>query len=230
MQQKSVFFPLILTDLNLVWSQVLHLGTPVSFPARTFISSSGVSGRESCNGMYFIKRGRVRLSSLSMSGQEKVMLYMSKNVLFNEIPMLVYSYDYVFTCMEHTEAVFWPKRFLDEKLAREKPELIFNLLESLSRKSQSFYVQLSAQRNYSTFGNVCRTLYSMHLFNRVKGAIVPQLTQQEVAAFLGIHRSSLHKALTRLKDEGVIGQYSRKQLSVFDENRLLAYCEEAKEE
>ena len=230
MQQSYFFSPIILTDLNTVWEQLLHLGVPVSFPVRSFISASGAPSVDSASGMYYIKRGRVRLSSLNISGQEKVMLYMGRGVLFNEIPMLQFSHDYVFTCMEDTETVFLSKKLLTDKFIKEYPALFLNLLESMSKKSQNFYSQLSALRSFSSFANVCRTLYSMHLFQRLRGTIVPHLTQQELAAFLGIHRSSLHKALTRLKEEGIIGPYSRKQLALHDEKALYEYAMKTDEE
>lgn len=230
MRQTYLFSPIILTDINTVWEQFLHLGVPVSFPVRSFISASGAPSSESASGMYYIRRGRVRLSSLNISGQEKVMLYMGRGVLFNEIPMLQFSHDYVFTCMEDTETVFLSKKLLTDKFIKEYPPLFLNLLESMSKKSQNFYSQLSALRSFSSFANVCRTLYSMHLFQRVRGNIVPQLTQQELAAFLGIHRSSLHKALTRLKEEGTIGPYSRKHLALLDEKALYEHALKTEEE
>ena len=223
MPEASGFKPIILTDLNTPWEKVLDQGTPVSFARRTIISARAFG--ESASGMYYIKKGHVRLSNIAANGQEKMMFYMGRGTLFNEIPMLQAETDYLFTCMEETDAIFFPKKRITEDFIRRHPELMLNLLESMSRKSRSFYTQLSGLRAYDTFANVCRMLYSMYLHNKSGGKVVPRLTQQEFAAFLGVHRSSLHKALSRLQNEGVVGRYSRKELEVRDPDRLLAYTE-----
>jgi CRP-like cAMP-binding protein len=128
--------------------------------------------------------------------------------------------------MEETEAVFLPKKKFTEDFIRENPELIQNLLESLSKKSQHFFQQLCNLQMFTTFGNLCRSLYSMHLYQRRNDKIVPRLAIQELAAYLGVHRSSLHKGLKRLKVEGVIGEYSRSNLKIYDIPRLALYCAE----
>ena len=216
------FYPVILVDLNTPWEKVLDSGTPVSFPVKSVISPN--SSGASASGMYYIRRGRVRLSNIAANGQEKVMLYMGRGTLFNEIPMLQMGTDYLFTCMEQTDTVFISKKKMTRDFIREYPELMLNLLDSMSKKSHGFYSQLSGLRAFDSFVNVCRTLYSMHLFNRVGAVVVPRLTQQELAAFLGVHRSSLHKALFRLKDEDIIGPYNRNRLDILDPDRLLAYA------
>lgn len=223
MKRGMYFAPIILVDLNKPWEKVLPMGTCVRFTAKAIVSSSTFKFHDS--GIYYIKKGCIRLSSIGLNGQEKVMLYMGKGTLFNEIPMLQYTYDYIFTAMEPTEAAFWPKKRLTTEFIKEYPDLLFNLLESMSKKTQGFYSQLSKTHTIGTFANVCRVLYSMALYNQSGGRIVPRLTQQEFAAFLGVHRSSLHKALFRLREEGVIGHYSRNELTIHDLDSLLAYAE-----
>jgi CRP-like cAMP-binding protein len=82
-------------------------------------------------------------------------------------------------------------------------------------------------QTFTAFGNLCRALYSMHLHQKKKDRIVPRLAQQELAAFLGVHRSSLHKAMTRLRAEGIIGAYSKSSLEIRDIDRLEGYCGES---
>lgn len=223
MPEASGFQPIILVDLNTPWEKVLDQGRPVGFAAKTIISA--LSFEEFTSGMYYIKKEHVRLSNIASNGQEKMMFYMGRGTFFNEIPMLQSGTDYLFTCMDATDAIFFPKKRITEDFIRRYPELMLNLLDSMSRKSRSFYSQLGGLRAYDTFANVCRILYSMHLFHKSGGRIVPRLTQQEFAAFLGVHRSSLHKALFRLQSEGVIGRYSRSELDIHDLERLRAYAE-----
>lgn len=221
---NSTYAPTILTDLNTPWEQVFHLGTPVSFKAKTILSARTADIEKA--GLFYIKRGRIKLSHIAPNGQEKIMIYMGKGMLFNEIPMLLPFSDALFTVMEPTDAVFFPKKRLTLDFIKQYPHVILNMLESVSKKSQIFYTQLCTLRSFGTFANVCRALYSMHLYNREGQKIVPRLTQQELAALLGVHRSSLHKALFRLQSEGIIGTYSRKELPLYNEKVLKEYAEE----
>jgi CRP-like cAMP-binding protein len=225
MSAKSSFQPVIFGDLNSPWEKVLSLGILQSFSAKTIIPAR--SRGDVGVGMYYIRRGCVRLSNITPSGREKIMLYMARGMIFNEIAMFHSLKAHLFTCMEATETVFIPQKRITVDFIRDHPELILNLIESVTKKSASFYVQLFGLRAFDTFVNVCRVLYSMYLFNRSNGNVVPRLSQQELAAFLGIHRSSLHKALLRLKKEGIIGSYHRRNFAVHSPERLLAYSEGA---
>lgn len=221
---RPPFYPLMMENLNKSWEKVLPLGTKASFPAKTVITGRSPGIKDP--GMYYIKRGKVRLSHVTLSGQEKMLLYMGEGMLFNEIPMLTVSTDYIFTCVEATEAVFWTRKQITADFISRHPELVLNLMEAMSKKMQSFYMQLCGMSSYNAFINVCRVLHSMELYQKKNGIVVPGISKQELAAFLGIHRSSLHKALARLQDEGVIGAYTRHYLEVKEAETLRRYAED----
>lgn len=223
MQAISEFKPIFLVDLNTPWERVLDLGKMLTYAPKSIIPSYHIDNFFS--GIYYIKKGHVRLSHIAANGQEKVMFYMGHGTLFNEISMLQERTISLLTCIEPTEIIFFPKNRLNEDFIRCHPDLILNLLDSMSFKTITFYTQLGGLQAYDTFTNVCRTLYSMHLFNRVGDKIMPPLTKQELATYLGVHRSSLHRSLFRLQNERIMGTYSRKELEIYDLERLLAYAE-----
>lgn len=226
MSKKTLFYPLVMVNMNLPWESVTPLGTPIFFPAKTVITAHS-SGFGKKPGLYYIKKGKVRLSNVSLDGHEKMLLYMGEGTLFNEIPMLTATSDYMFTCVENTNAVFWTSEQITTGFIREYPDLLLNLLEAMGAKMQNFYAQLCGMSSYGSFLNVCRVLYIMYLFQRDKsGVVVPGISKQELSAFLGIHRSSLHKALARLQGEGVIGAYTRACLEVIDAEALCKYAKE----
>ena len=222
MQHKVEFLPLFYNNFNTPWEQVLHLGISKTFPAKTIITRPARTAYQ--EGMYYIKRGLIRLSQLTATGEEHDMLYMGHGMLFNEIPMFRADSNHLFTCLKETDTVFLPKSLLTKQFVQQHPELMLNLLESLVNKASCFYTKLYTVNNLDTFTSVCRTLYSMHLYNQHQDKItVPGLTQQELASFLSIHRSSLHKVLIRLKNEGIIGNYSKKELNILRPEVLYTY-------
>lgn len=224
---RPPFYPLVLENLNNCWEKVLPLGTPASFPAKTVITGRSPGMKDA--GMYYIKRGRVRLSHVTLGGQEKMLLYMGEGTLFNEIPMLTVSSDYMFTCVESTEAVYWTRQQITADFISRYPDLVLNLMETMGKKMQSFYTQLCGMSSYNSFTNVCRVLHSMQLYQQKNGVVVPGVSKQELSAFLGMHRSSLHKALARLQDEEIVGTYTRNYLEVKDAEALRRYAEDIME-
>ena len=220
---KDHFVPIILRDINAPWERVLSLGKPVFFPKHTILQGGEENSRGP--GMFYILSGRIRLSFLAVNGQEKFLFYMGKGVLFNEMPMFLQTYPSLafFSCMENVHAVFLSKKLFTLDFIRKNPDLALNMISSLTLKARNFHAQLCSIGIHDAFTNVCRILYSMYLFNQDNGKIVPWLTQQEFAAILGIHRSTLHGALSRLRAEGIIGKYCRNLLEINDVEQLYCY-------
>lgn len=125
------FAPIVLNNLNKPWEQAFSHATRLSFPAKKIISSR--TGLPAHDGMYYIAQGRIRLSYIAANGAEKVLFYLGSGTLFNEIPMLVSSNVAVFTATMPTIAYFWKRKCLPN-IFLEHPELINNMLESLSIK------------------------------------------------------------------------------------------------
>ena len=222
MDISGEFAPIILSNLNTPWERVFSLGTPISFSPKKIVLTR--ENNASLDRLYYITRGRIRLSHIAPNGSEKVLFHMSRGMLFNEIPMFIYVQNALFTAVEETDAYYWTRDTLSLAFIKEYPDLINNLLQSLSTKASNFHMQLCSQGLFTSFINVCRALYSMHLYQRRGDKVSPHLTQHELAAMLGVHRSSLHKALTRLKDEYVIASYSKKELVITNLGALLNYA------
>jgi CRP/FNR family transcriptional regulator len=226
MNEDAYFYPLILEDINNAWEPMLPRISPAVFPAKSVISRCRSSGNVE-DRLFFIKKGLIRLSQIDYRGIEKIMLYMGKGTFFNENPVFnpYPCDDYYFTSIDETEAMMLPKKLV-AGIIREHPRLAFDMMRSMSVKTYTFYRQLSSMRNRRSFGNTCRILYGMHRYQRKNGIIVPRISQRELAAYLGIHRSSLHKNLLRLKKENIIGRYSRRCLEIRGLRQLYTYAVE----
>ncbi len=220
--KEALFPPIILKDLNAAWAKVLHLGTQVNFKRNQILA---VDENYNANGAYFIKEGCIRLSYIAPNGQEKVLFFIGKGSLFNEVPSVSPSSPCIFTSVTPTTAVYFKKSLVTSpRFAVEHPEVVLNWVESTSIKTGCLFRQLCDVGLFDVFTNVCRLLYTMAQHHKEHGKIVPHLSQQECASYLGIHRGSLHKALSRLKDEGVIESYSRHELRILNMEQLREYA------
>lgn len=225
MPRNESLLPIIITGMNEPWEKITHLGTRERFPKRSVVAGGGAD----VDGIYYLVRGLVRLSCITRAGKEYAMLYMGEGMLFNENDIFHKGLNNFLTSIEPLETVFFPRAMLNEQFFGEHPDLAMNLISSMSQKTRVLYSLLGATRSLDSFAHVCRVLYRMHLFNRVqeagssKSRIVPRLCQQELAAFLGMHRASMHTAISRLKEERIIERYSKKELIITDLPALERY-------
>lgn len=203
-----------LSSTNMPWREVLHLGTRCIFPKHH------CEPGEKIRGFYFIAKGRVRLTYLGDTGKEKCALYMEKNCIFNEIPALSSTTVCAsFFCIEEVEAWrFNAKLLTDTAFISKYPHLISNLLQSIAVKSGIFFSQ-SSEKNFSnSMHKLCIIL--MELYAN------PQLclSQSEVAALLGIHLTTVARHIRTLRNQGVIGRFTKTAFEVLDIEslRLLA--------
>ena len=215
------FWPIILRNANLPWRTVLSLGSKVSFGKNTLVgcqfAPDGV--------FYYIQKGLVRLSYPATTGNDKVIYYLGENTIFNELPASTKAKLCNFTCVENVQATAFDINLVrSHKFIREYPDIILNLLDSSMQKGALYYHQLTSLGAYPAFNNVCRLLYSMCLHNKRGAKIVPQLNKKDFASIISIHRGSLHKCLSRLTEEGIIGKFSKNELVVYDVERLKEYA------
>ncbi len=221
---SSIFYPLILKNLNAPWADVLHLGIPVNFKHKQILA---VDDKYNAEGLYYILDGCVRLSYIASEGQERVLFFLGGGTLFNEIPAISEGSACIFTPVAPTKTIYFKKSIVtSESFISEHPKIMLNWVESISFKSGCLFRQLCNTGLFDVFTNVCRMLYAMTIYQKEGNKIVPHLSHQDCAALLGIHRGSLHKAMTRLKDEGVIKSYSRNELVVLNMEQLWLYAKE----
>lgn len=221
MRDSYHFYPLFICNMNLPWKDVLHLGIPVKYRKRQVISFY-----DDTVGFFYLNKGKVRVSYIAECGSEKNVFFIGEGTLCNEIPSLAFGYsEAILTSLDNIETVFFSKdQVFDREFMSAYPQVIRNLVESLSLKSCYLFSQACNLGLFDAFQNVCRVLYGMVIFAENKKTVVPQLSQQDIASFVGIHRGSLHKILRRLKDEGVIGTYSRHSMKVLDLDKLYYYA------
>ena len=71
-----------------------------------------------------------------------------------------------------------------------------------------------------TMGHVCRVFQEMSQKYGGRPRFSPDMTQQELAALLGIHRTTLTRILCRLKALNIIEKYTKNDLHILDMEAL----------
>ena len=208
-------------DLNREWEEALHLGTAVIYPKNTVIP------HERIKGMYYLAKGAVTISYSSFCGRERSALFIGPGCLFNEARTSSgYEPGGRFTCMEETLVYRFPESILEDmEFIRSHPALIANLLRSMSLKMLIHYSFLTDMGLGSPERLLCRFIVNLsHKFAGEKSFPAGK-TQQEIADLLGMHRITLARAVSHLKQKGVITVFTRKEVHINDYALLLAMAD-----
>lgn len=213
----------VLKDMNRPWREMLHLAKRYTYPRRYPLVLSG----EALLDFYYLANGRIRIMHGTEDGYERSMVYIGSGNLFNEATAIAGfdDPDCRLYCMEDSEVYRFPGRLLhDPKFIAEYPELIINMMTSMSTKVLVMHASLSDTGVTPAIRQVCRFLCSLSHLHGDKLAFDPQMTQEELAVFLGIHRATLVRVLHELRKHRALIGFTKKRLRIGDMALLRAFA------
>lgn len=206
-------------NVNAPWNAILHLGQEQCCPTgHTFLHGA----QPAATGLWFVREGLVRYSVLNPQGREKVVLYSGKNTIVGEVSAFdarPFSGSFISCCP--SRLVFFTVETVRQQIAPHYPELMLNLLETLSMKMR-FTVSNLQQLSTSNIPQHVATFFCK--LDEEKDGLqgwLNQLSQEEVARILGISIGSLTRVIRQFKDEGLLETFSRNKLRIANKERLL---------
>lgn len=205
-----------LSGINKVWDILLAKGKKKSFPKGSLIGGY--------NDMFgYLYQGKIRLSAITAQGKERIALYMENGCICTEINAF---YDYhnmysaEFLAVTPCTIYFFPIEMLsDVEFTKQYPELVTNLVQSLSYKAGAFFAQLSEKTELTLTSQFCRFLYRQYL-EAGNTTFKFGFSQIELALMFNIHRNTLCRVLSDLRSEGIIGKCTKNCLEIIDLQRL----------
>ena len=130
------------------------------------------------------------------------------------------------TCTEDAEVALFDSALLsDEDFASQYPDLMINLVHSLSVHMVIHSQRLAEASLSNSVAQVCRIILELSDRHGGRARFSPEMTQQELALLLGMHRTTLTRILCRLREGGVLGRFTRHDLEILDRARLVEMAE-----
>lgn len=208
------------------WESVLHLGRRVDYPRGALVLDMEVPA----DGVWYVKEGQLDTVLYTLEGPEKVIYAVGRGCLFGEACAFTTGLTGEATVWARTPCTlyFFRRETVEEVIAREHPALILEMVGLLGRIVRMYSVWLQDSLTLDYFQRVCRILvYFIHWKGAVPGPtgevrIQADLAQNDLARLLGVHRVTVAKAVARLREEGVLLQFTRTLLHVVDYAGLCA--------
>ncbi|MEO8659675.1 MAG: Crp/Fnr family transcriptional regulator [Bryobacteraceae bacterium] len=175
---------------------------------------------ESCQGLFIVVTGRVRIFKTSSTGREHVLAVEGPGASVAELPVFDGGvYPASGSAMEKTEALFLSRIDL-RALCLEKPEVSLKLLQVVGARLRRL-VGIIEELSFTT---VRHRLISWILREAKKSGTATfalQMSHQELAAHIGTVRELVSRNLTRLQAQGFIAMNGR-EITIVDEEGLQA--------
>ena len=215
-----------LPTLNFPWKQLEALGTKMEFARVTTIPCENVRDY-----FYFLKKGRMSILYMASDRKVQTMVQMKSGTLFNVAHALCAKSTCFLDCFSQfyctsdvTAFRYHHSLLYDENFIRSYPQLISNLMQSLGIKLMTMHTALS-QTSGSTLAKVGRFCLQLALDAEDAARIVPGISQAQMADRLGMHRTSLLRALRELRKRGVIHTLNERSLVIADMEELRRLAE-----
>ncbi len=212
------------------WEKVLNLGVREVFPkgSRIFFTEDLIDG------LYYIVEGSIEINLHTIHGPEKVLFIVGKGCIFGEVSCFIGGDAEEASARTRSDSVlyYFKKETIEQVIARHYPELMIELVQTVSYKARMFTELLTDELISNEFTRVCKMLVYLVRFREIqiesgqkRVVINPDMTQLDIARLLGVHRVTVTKAISQLKSRGIIRQFSKKCLDITDFPELLRLVE-----
>ena len=176
---------------------------------------------DSCEGLYVVKSGRVRVYKISPEGREQVLLVAGPGGTFNEVPVFDGGPNPASVeALEPTVLLLLPKTTL-LAMVEAQPEIGRAFMRTFATRLRQL-VGLVEELSFKTVtGRVARILLEQLPSSAgERGEQAPRrLTQREIAAMAGTAREVAGRALKALEQQGAV-RIERGRIVIVDPERL----------
>lgn len=100
-------------------------------------------------------------------------------------------------------------------------DLIQNYIFSISAKSVSAQLFASLIKQKSNSQKLAAYVYGFYLLNNKKLVFQPPLTQIQVAELLGLSNLTVNRIISKWKQDGIIGYYTKNKLEIIDIDAII---------
>lgn len=202
-----------LSNINEKWNEILP----------SFHITQYKKGREiqtTSDYLLFLEKGIIKTSFITFSGLEWIFIFQKQGCLFNELAIFNNKIKFQYTA--HTDIIIRqiPRSFIESiEFIQNYPELYVNFIETLALKESISYSYFSDLAYASAKSRVCQALLALLKGQNAKD-FNPELTQAEIGAMMGLHQTTVARVIKELRQENIIGTFTKKKLQIYDIEKL----------
>ncbi len=165
---------------------------------------------ENINGLYYVKKGRLRCDFLGKDGNTKTLSIIGEKCLFGE-QFIFFSYPGLFeTLVVEDSELYYFNRDTILSIMKKDFEITMIIATTVAIKARMLASQLEDMCVRNTLQNVSKILYSICCYEDKKKNdhkakdIIIKLSHQDLAELTSSHRVTITKSLNHLKKLGIL--------------------------
>ena len=204
------------------WEQVLNLASRKQYSKNDIIIWNGQIVDE----LYYLKEGEIKMVYLNPEGEKKSVWYIESGNIFGETLFFLRNECSMIVSCEKDSIVYTFDRKKIMEVFLHNPDIINDMFTRMAGKIQTLTRQIYDLSLNSPKMRLYRMLYFM---STSRPDNILNISQQDLADLLGIHRVTANKLLVGLKNDGIIEHdIKRKRIAISKPLSLLELIEKEK--
>jgi CRP/FNR family transcriptional regulator len=179
---------------------------------------------ETCEGLYVIRQGSVKLFTISGKGRELIIRILEEGSTFNEVPVFDGGTNVVNVAAMEESEIWLVERDLLCAVLKDNPEMSQAVILNLSRNLRKMVSMIEELSFYQVTNRLARLINQLPP-EQLEGMLGQRMTQHELAARLGTVREVVARSLRDLERSGAI-RVNRRQIQVVDKKVLAEWGQE----
>ncbi len=199
------------------WEDVRELATMRHYRKNETIIRAG----QILEHLYYLRTGEIKTVAINDDGQQKTVWFLAAACLFGETPLFNRKpCAYVFQAVTDCEVYLFARETLHELFVRN-PAAALSLVTTLTLKVHILSCQIEDSIFCKPVGRVAKLIYLLYQTKQKAGNHSLPVTQEDIAAVLGLHRVTVNQAIRIMKHEEIL-DIRNHQIFVRDIDKLRA--------
>jgi len=171
------------------------------------------------NTLYVVNSGRIKIHNYTYSGDDNILYFLEAGDIFGEISLLKTSkFKHRGTAIKNTNLCMINKKDFDD-LIQSKPSISIKIFESAYTRIKNLENHLQILQSNNAINKVAGFLL-MKITNSNSNSFSINMTQKEIANYIGMRRETYSRYFNQLIDEKIINKKG-KRINVIDMDRLV---------
>lgn len=182
------------------WEDVLALAARRTYRKNEFVIKSG----QILDHLYYLRNGELKTLAVGSDGQQKTLWFLAAGSVFGETPLFNRKpCAYLFQAVTDCEIYLFPRELLTELLTN-RPSLAQTLITTLTRKVHILSCQIEDSLFCKPVIRVAKLIYLLYQTKQKAGNESLPVTQEDIAAVLGLHRVTVNQSVRAMKLDGIL--------------------------
>ena len=159
--------------------------------------------------MFFLREGKVKITRNSPDGKEHIVKFIEPGEVFGEVILFGHeTYPATTICLENSSLNVLKRDDFKEYFL-ENPEIGWGMLNTMADK---LFFSQSRIESLALLDSMPRIIQALLDMADEDGLTLKEMSQQQLANYLGLTRETVSRNISHLKDEGLIENRGRKIL------------------